>query len=71
MDREEIRVAVLRMEGTNCEDETVKAFQSLGVEAEAVHVKQFYSDMIRFEEQRSVLTISVSFSLAVFLLETT
>jgi len=54
MEREEIRVAVLRIEGTNCEDETVKAFKNLGVEAEAVHVKQFYSDMIRFEEQRSV-----------------
>ncbi|WP_456468599.1 phosphoribosylformylglycinamidine synthase subunit PurQ [Archaeoglobus sp.] len=54
MDRDEIRVAVLRMEGTNCEDETVKAFRSVGVEAEAVHVKQFYSDMIRFEEQRSI-----------------
>jgi len=46
MERDEIRVAVLRMEGTNCEDETVKAFKSLGVEAEAVHVKRFYSDTI-------------------------
>lgn len=54
MDREEIRVAVLRMEGTNCEDETVKAFINLGVEAEPVHIKQFYSDMIRFEEQKSI-----------------
>ncbi|MET1123983.1 MAG: phosphoribosylformylglycinamidine synthase subunit PurQ [Archaeoglobaceae archaeon] len=54
MDRSEIRVAVLRIEGTNCEDETVEAFRQLGVFAEAVHLKQFYSDMIRFEEQRSV-----------------
>lgn len=54
MDREEIRVAVLRIEGTNCEDETVNAFRSFGVEAEAVHLKQFYSDMIRFEDQRSI-----------------
>ncbi len=54
MDRDEIRVAVLRIEGTNCEDETVEAFRSLGVFAEAVHLKQFYSDMIRFDEQRSI-----------------
>ncbi len=54
MELEEIRVAVLRIEGTNCEDETVKAFRSLGVYAEAVHLKQFYSDMIKDEEQRSL-----------------
>ncbi|MEM3477652.1 MAG: phosphoribosylformylglycinamidine synthase subunit PurQ, partial [Archaeoglobaceae archaeon] len=54
MDKEEIMVAVLRIEGTNCEDETAMAFESLGVKAEIVHLKQFYSDMIRFEEQRSV-----------------
>ena len=54
MDRSEIRVAVLRIEGTNCEDETVKAFRELGVFCEAVHLKQFYSDMIRDEEQRTL-----------------
>ncbi|MDI9645207.1 MAG: phosphoribosylformylglycinamidine synthase subunit PurQ [Archaeoglobales archaeon] len=54
MDREEIKVAVLRIEGTNCEDETVEAFRDLNVFAEVVHLKQFYSDMIRFEEQRSL-----------------
>ncbi|WP_456328165.1 phosphoribosylformylglycinamidine synthase subunit PurQ [Archaeoglobus sp.] len=54
MDLEEIRVAVLRIEGTNCEDETVKAFRNLGVYAEAVHLKQFYSDTVREDEQRSL-----------------
>ncbi len=54
MEREDIRVAVIRIEGTNCEDETVRAFKHLGVQAEAVHLKQFYSDMIRFDEQRSI-----------------
>ncbi|AIY91029.1 phosphoribosylformylglycinamidine synthase subunit PurQ [Geoglobus acetivorans] len=54
MDREEIRVAVLRIEGTNCEDETVSAFRALGVEAEAIHLKQFYSDMIRDDEARNI-----------------
>ncbi len=51
---DDIRVAVLRIEGTNCEEETVKAFRDLGVYAEAVHLKQFYSDTIREEEQRSL-----------------
>jgi phosphoribosylformylglycinamidine synthase len=54
MDLSEVRVAVIRIEGTNCEDETVRALQSFGVFAEAVHLKQFYSDMIRIEEQRSI-----------------
>ncbi len=54
MDREEIKVAVLRIEGTNCEMETVNAFRELGVYSEAIHLKQFYSDMIKDEEQRSM-----------------
>ncbi|MDK2795727.1 MAG: phosphoribosylformylglycinamidine synthase subunit PurQ / glutaminase [Archaeoglobaceae archaeon] len=54
MDREEIRIAVLRIEGTNCEEETADAFRNFGVFAEIVHLKQFYSDMIRDEEQRSI-----------------
>lgn len=54
MDRDEIRVAVLVIEGTNCEEETALAFRKLGVKAEIVHLKQFYSDMIKFEEQRSL-----------------
>ncbi len=54
MQRDEIKVAVLRIEGTNCEDETVRAFRELGVDCEAVHLKQFYSDMIRDEDQRNI-----------------
>ena len=54
MERDEIRVAVLRIEGTNCEDETTYAFRRLGVFAEAVHLKQFYSDMIREEDKRKI-----------------
>jgi len=40
MKRENIRVAVLRIEGTNMEDEAVAAFTASGVNAEAVHLKQ-------------------------------
>lgn len=40
MRREEIRVCVLRIEGTNCEDETFDAFRSVGASPEQVHLKQ-------------------------------
>ncbi|AGK61745.1 phosphoribosylformylglycinamidine synthase subunit I [Archaeoglobus sulfaticallidus PM70-1] len=50
----EPRIAVLRIEGTNCEDETVKALKAAGAFAEAVHLKQFYSDMIKESEKRKI-----------------
>lgn len=40
MRREEIRVGVLRIEGTNMEDEAASAFISSGAAAEHVHLKQ-------------------------------
>ncbi len=48
----EPRVAVLRIEGTNCEDETVRALRECGAFAEAIHLKQLYSDMIKESEKR-------------------
>jgi len=54
MKLDEIRVAVLRIEGTNCEDETVLAFKNLSVEAEAVHLKQLYSDSVPDNDRRSI-----------------
>lgn len=40
MKPEEIRVAILRMEGTNCEDESYLAFKRLGARPEMVHIKE-------------------------------
>jgi len=37
MKREDIKVCVLRVAGTNCDAETKKAFDDLGVKAEVVH----------------------------------
>ncbi|MGE4274957.1 MAG: phosphoribosylformylglycinamidine synthase subunit PurQ, partial [Candidatus Methanomethylophilaceae archaeon] len=37
---EEIKVCVLRIEGTNCEDETYNAFKVLGADPEKVHLNQ-------------------------------
>jgi phosphoribosylformylglycinamidine synthase subunit PurQ / glutaminase len=36
--REEIRVCVLRVAGTNCDSETRRSFEALGVRAEVAHV---------------------------------
>lgn len=40
-----MRVAVLLIEGTNCEDESVAFFRHLGAQAEKVHLKQFTGDV--------------------------
>ncbi|MEM3596976.1 MAG: phosphoribosylformylglycinamidine synthase subunit PurQ [Candidatus Bathyarchaeia archaeon] len=40
MKREEIRVCVLRVGGTNCDAETKRAFEDLGVRAEVVHANE-------------------------------
>lgn len=51
MKREEIRVCVLRVGGTNCDAETKRAFEELGVQAEILHV----NEMIR---RRNMLNYS-------------
>jgi len=38
--REDIRVCVLRVGGTNCDAETRRSFEALGVQAEVVHVNE-------------------------------
>ncbi len=40
MKREEIKVCVLRVGGTNCDTETKRAFDELGVQTEVVHVNE-------------------------------
>ncbi len=40
------KVAVLRIEGTNSEDETVEAFRELGADAEAVHMNQLDAEKV-------------------------
>ncbi|MEA2090180.1 MAG: phosphoribosylformylglycinamidine synthase subunit PurQ, partial [Thermoproteota archaeon] len=40
MKKEEIRVCILRVGGTNCDAETKQAFNDLGVQAEIVHLNQ-------------------------------
>ena len=44
MKREDVRVAVMLLEGTNCEDESAAYFRLLGAQAEKVHLKQFLGE---------------------------
>ncbi len=44
-DPSEINVGVVRIEGTNCEDESAAAFSSLGCNAEKIHLKQLLGDV--------------------------
>ncbi len=52
MKREDIRWAVMRIEGTNSEDESVQCMRDVGVQAEAVHLKQFLGDDVADHERR-------------------
>jgi len=45
MRREDIRVGVVYIEGTNCEEESVAYFRHLGAKAEKVHLKQLTGDV--------------------------
>jgi phosphoribosylformylglycinamidine (FGAM) synthase-like amidotransferase family enzyme len=40
MKREEIKICVLRVGGTNCDAETKRAFEELGVHTQVVHAKE-------------------------------
>ena len=46
MKREEIRVCIMRVGGTNCDKETQRAFQELGVQAETFHVNELIKKRI-------------------------
>ncbi|MCQ2086164.1 MAG: phosphoribosylformylglycinamidine synthase subunit PurQ [archaeon] len=45
MKPEDIRVCILRIEGTNCEDEMYEAFRMVGTNPEKVHLKQFTNEI--------------------------
>ena len=50
----QVRVCVLRIEGTNCEEETFQAFRRLGARPEKVHLKQLTGIDVSHEEKRSL-----------------
>ncbi|MEM4258934.1 MAG: phosphoribosylformylglycinamidine synthase subunit PurQ [Candidatus Thermoplasmatota archaeon] len=50
----DIRVGVLRIEGTNCEQESYDAFKRLGVQPEFVHLKQLLNIDCTADEKREI-----------------
>lgn len=54
MKRENIRVAVLRIEGTNCEEESYLAWKRLGAASEKVHLKQLLGEDVTPRERRDI-----------------
>lgn len=52
--REEIKVCVLRIEGTNCEQETNDCVKRLGASPEIVHLKQLIGSGVREEWKRDL-----------------
>lgn len=52
MNRRDIKWAVLRIEGTNSEDESAACLKELGVQAEIVHLKQLTGDDVSAAERR-------------------
>jgi len=53
-----IKACILLMEGTNCEDETKRAFQQVGIQAELVHLKQLTGDVSK-ERGRNLLDYQI------------
>ncbi|MCK5300766.1 MAG: phosphoribosylformylglycinamidine synthase subunit PurQ [Thermoplasmatales archaeon] len=54
MKKEDIRIAVLRIEGTNCEQESLDAFKRLGLNPEFVHLKQLLHIDCNEDEKRDI-----------------
>jgi phosphoribosylformylglycinamidine synthase len=60
MRRGDIRVAVLRIEGTNCEQETHDAFAMLGARPEMVHLNQLVREDIAEHQKRDLMDYDVA-----------
>ncbi len=61
MKTRDIRVCILRIEGTNCEEESWRAFDRLGAKSEYVHLKQLTGDVLHLEDARSLEDYQVLF----------
>ena len=66
MNAQDVKVCVLRIEGTNCEDEMAEAFRMVGATAEEVHLKQLIgqapADLKRDLEDYDILALPGGFS---------
>ena len=56
---EDVKVCVLRIEGTNCEEESYQAFARLGAQPELVHLKQLLGRDVRDAEKRDLFDYQI------------
>lgn len=52
MARDPLKVAILNVEGTNCDGELASAFRQLGTQPEIIHLKQFEGRGVEAEKRR-------------------
>ncbi|MDO9538223.1 MAG: phosphoribosylformylglycinamidine synthase subunit PurQ [Thermoplasmata archaeon] len=52
---EDVKICILRIEGTNCEDESLLAFKRLGANVELVHLKQLTGQDVWDSEKRDLM----------------
>ena len=57
----QVRVIILRTAGTNCDQETVFAFKTLGALVDLVHIKKLFSATVKLEDYH-ILVIPGGFS---------
>jgi len=55
----DVKVCVLRIEGTNCETESFQAFERLGAKPEMVHLKQLTGQDVRDGERRNLMDYQI------------
>ena len=54
MNKKDIKIAILRIEGTNCEQESFDSFKRLGAKPEFVHLKQLLNIDCNKDEKRDI-----------------
>ncbi|MDP8011647.1 MAG: phosphoribosylformylglycinamidine synthase subunit PurQ [Thermoplasmata archaeon] len=54
MKKDEIRIAILRIEGTNCEEESYNAFKILGTKPEYVHVNELSRGLKKLNDYQMI-----------------
>ncbi len=54
MKTSDVRICILRIEGTNCEEESYQCLRRLGARPEKVHLKQLTGTDVMHEERRSL-----------------
>ena len=61
MNKENIKIAILRIEGTNCEQESFDAFKNLKTKPEFVHLKQLLNIDCNKDEKRDIFNYQCLF----------